>query len=251
MKSITMLAALIGLAWCPPQDPPAGPKEEIFAAARKLAEQDTYAWSLEIDRRDVAKVSPGASQPILPMIVSIAGRSAKSGFVILKQTRMANVQAVSAILKGTRAVLETMDGWKLSGDLDPEKDVNARFFAGVLPYYPAPTEEVKTLLEGVRELKEGPDGGRVGELSEAAARTQVERTLKGGGRKDPPEIKEPRGTVRFWIQDGLILKYDIATQAKVTVNDVEIVLKRTLTVKVKDVNTTPVPVPEEASKILR
>ena len=67
---------------------------------------------------------------------------------------------------------------------------------------------------------------------------------------DALEVSDAKGSVKFWLKDGSLSKYEYTVQGTVTVNgdDHDVNLKNT--VEIKDVGTTKVTVPEEAAKKL-
>jgi hypothetical protein len=72
-----------------------------------------------------------------------------------------------------------------------------------------------------------------------------------GGGQNAPEIAGAKGSVKFWIKDGLISKYEFNVQGKVTFGDQKREINRTTTVEIKDVGTTKVELPDEAKAILK
>ena len=56
------------------------------------------------------------------------------------------------------------------------------------------------------------------------------------------------GSVKFWVKDGQLAKYQYKVQGTVTFNGEDREVERTTTVEIKDVGTTKVEVPDEAKK---
>jgi len=58
--------------------------------------------------------------------------------------------------------------------------------------------------------------------------------------------------VKFWIKGGLLTKYEFNLKGKMTVGDEkkEVDLSRTVTIEIKDVGSTKLTLPEEATKKL-
>ena len=71
-----------------------------------------------------------------------------------------------------------------------------------------------------------------------------------GSAGDGPAVSNPKGSVKFWIKDGALTKYEFKVQGKVTFNNNDMDVDRTTTTEVKDIGTTKVTVPEEAKKKL-
>jgi hypothetical protein len=87
-------------------------------------------------------------------------------------------------------------------------------------------------------------------LSEAAVKDLL---LFGGRRREgqeAPKIEGAKGSVKFWIKDGVLTKYETKVQGKVTAGDRENDVDRTTTVEIKDAGTTKLEVPDEAKQKL-
>ncbi|HXU76495.1 MAG TPA: hypothetical protein VN794_07995, partial [Methylomirabilota bacterium] len=66
----------------------------------------------------------------------------------------------------------------------------------------------------------------------------------GGGAS----ASKASGSVKFWVKDGQLAKYQYKVQGTVTFNGEDREVERTTTVEIKDVGTTKVEVPDEAKK---
>ena len=62
--------------------------------------------------------------------------------------------------------------------------------------------------------------------------------------------KDPKGSVKFWLKDGVVVKFEFKVQAKVDFNGNEMDVDRATTVEIKDVDSTKVNIPEAAKKKL-
>ena len=62
------------------------------------------------------------------------------------------------------------------------------------------------------------------------------------------EPKNPKGSVKFWLKDGALVKFEVKVEAKMEFNGNEFDASRTTTTEIKDVGTTKVKVPEAAKK---
>ena len=60
----------------------------------------------------------------------------------------------------------------------------------------------------------------------------------------------PKGSVKFWLKEGALSKYELKVTGKVEVNGNERDLDRATTTEIKEVGTTKVNVPEAAKKKL-
>jgi hypothetical protein len=105
------------------------------------------------------------------------------------------------------------------------------------------------LAEQAKELKKDGDA-LAGDLTEAGAKSLMTWGGRGGGGT-PPEVNGAKGSVKFWVKDGVIAKYQFKVQGTVKRNDNDQEIDRTTTVEIKDVGTTKIEVPEDARKKLQ
>ena len=82
----------------------AGPKEDVKAAAAKLAEAPCYAWKATTEM-------PGGNFTPAP----ISGKCEKGGYAVVTQTREGNTSM--AVMKGEKGVVKTDEGWKTAEEL--------------------------------------------------------------------------------------------------------------------------------------
>ncbi len=110
-----------------------------------------------------------------------------------------------------------------------------------------PAETAQELASKAGELKKDPDGVYSGDLTAEGAKELFGRL----GRR-AAEAKETKGSVKFWIKDGLLTKYEFNLKGKMTVGDDkrEVDVSRTVTVEIKEVGSTKVSLPEAATKKL-
>jgi len=123
-----------------------------------------------------------------------------------------------------------------------------RFLARMLENYKTPDAEAEDLLGKVKSLSL-TDDVYSGSLTEEGAKSLLRF---GGGRAggNGPEISGAKGTVKFWVKDGMLSKYQVKVQGTVSFNGNDRDVDRTTTVEVKDVGATKVEVPAEAAKKL-
>ena len=67
---------------------------------------------------------------------------------------------------------------------------------------------------------------------------------------ESPTVSNANGSVKFWLKDGVLSKYEIKVKGTVSFNGNEFDNDRTTTVEIKDVGSTKVEVPAEARKKL-
>lgn len=165
------------------------------------------------------------------------------------------------------------------GQRDP-----AAFFARAVKGLKLPAAEAEGLVDKVTELRKAEDGSYTGDLTEEGAKELLSRGGRGGGRSGggaeggsegdgaergddaggggagvPPaagdggrslNVTDAKGTATFWVKDGMLEKYSFNVQGQMTFGQREIAMNRTTTVEIREVGTTKVEVPEEATALL-
>jgi hypothetical protein len=152
-----------------------------------------------------------------------------------------------AVKKGDKGAIKTPDGWQslseaASGDPGP-----ATYMARRLQTFKAPAAQVEELADKVKELKKDGDVYS-GELTAEGAKSQLMFGGRGGG--NAPEISGAKGSVKFWVKDGVLSKYEIKVQGKVSFNGNDRDVDRTTTIEIKGIGSTKVQVPDDAKKKL-
>lgn len=211
-------------------------KDEVVAAAKKLAEQPNYSWKMTV------ATPGGGGGRFRPGPVE--GKTEKGGPMSLSISGQENTW--EAVLKGEKGAIKTDSGWKsLSEAADEEGPV--RFVSFMLRNYKTPAAQAEELAGGTKELKQA-DGVYSGDLTEDGAKQLLRfRGRQGGGG---PEISGAKGSAKFWLKDGMLTKYQFSVQGTVSFNGNDREVNRTTTVEIKDVGATKVAVPEDASKKL-
>jgi len=212
------------------------PKDDIKSAAKKLAEKSNYSWKTTVES---AGGGGGRGRP-----GPTDGKTEKDGVTFLSFTRGDNT--IDAVLKGGKGAVKTADGWKsLSEAAEGEGGQGnpSRGIARMLPNFKTPAAQAEDLTSKVRELKKA-DEGYSGELTEEGAKELLTFGGRGGG--NAPSISGAKGSVKFWVKDGVLAKYEFKVQGKVTINGSDRDVDRTTTIEIKDVGSTKVEVPEGA-----
>jgi hypothetical protein len=242
-KRIVSLLAVTALV-CSAQA--AEPKELVESAVKALKEKANYTWTT---KSEIANSQFPA--------MTTKGKNEKDGFTLI--TAEGPNGEMQAVKKGDKGVVKTDEGWKTAEELRQggQGGGPGRGFSGRLLTALAPVEDVEELLKGVKELKAGENGVYSGDLTEQAAKDRASffgrrRGTQGGGGGGftPPEPKDAKGSVQFWIKDGALTKYELKTSAKITFQDEERDMDRTATTEISDVGSTKVEVPEDAKKKL-
>ena len=209
-------------------------KEDVQAAAKKLADAPSYAWTTKTEGGFFGGTSEGKAE--------------KDGFVVVKITFQDNT--AEAVKKGEKGAVKTDSGWKSfeeaaeSGDQgQPNRE---RFIAMMMRNYKAPAAVVEQILAGSKDVKQSGDAFEA-ELTEQGAKDM----LRFGGRRggtNAPEISGAKGTAKFWMKEGSLSKVEYRLQGSINFNGQDRDIDRTTTIEIKDVGSAKVEVPEEARK---
>jgi hypothetical protein len=213
----------------------ADPKADVKAATKKLGANYSFTSTPKMDGGPGGgNFRPGPTE----------GQVA-DGFIYLKSSF--GERTIESVIKGDKAATKGEDGWQNVDELEG----NRAFMARRLKTYKAPQNEAAELADKAKSLKK--DGDAIsGDLSEDA----VKDLLSFGGRRPNadnaparPAPKDAKGSVKFWIKNGALTKYEYNVQGKITGrDDQEFNINRTTTVEIKDVGTTKLSAPEEGKK---
>jgi len=209
-------------------------KDEVSAAAKKLAEQDNYSWKSTVEFGNFT----GGTE----------GKKEKDGLVSLSMEFGDN--KTEAFLKGDKGSVKTQDeGWQSLEELKASAGTEPgprQFLLRRLQSFKAPAEEVADLVTKSKEIKKQGDTYS-GELTEAGAKELLSFGRRGGANAEP---KNAKGSVKFWLKDGMLSKYEVNVQGTVNFGGEDRDVDRTTKFEVKSVGTTKVEVPEAAKKKL-
>jgi hypothetical protein len=237
MKKHLLLSALLALTG-PLLAADSSPKDDVQAAAKKLADADNYTWTSTVEFTG-GRFRPGPT----------TGKINKEGLILLSMTRGDNT--IEAVVKGDKGAVKTQDGWQSFAEMAANQDQprRGRFMARMLRNYKAPAAEITDLLGKVKDLQSA-DGVCSGALTEDGAKQLLSfrRGGRRGGGGNGPEISGAKGTVKFWVTDGALTKYQIHVQGTISFNGNDRDIDRTTTVEIKDVGSTTLSVPDEAAK---
>ncbi|HTH46318.1 MAG TPA: hypothetical protein VMB21_02280 [Candidatus Limnocylindria bacterium] len=227
---LTSLAAALALSACL-----ADAKEDVKAAAQKLAEAANYSWTA------TTEIEGGQFTP-----APVMGKAEKGGYAIVSSERDGNTS--TAVLKGDKGVLKTDDGWQTAEEIQAAAPGGGGGrFRGMLLRARVPAAEVGKLADKAKELK-AADGVVSGELTDEGAKEMASFGRRPGGQF--PEPKNAKASVKFWLKDGQLSKVQVRIFSTMNFNGEDRDFTRTTVYELKDVGTTKVEVPEEAKKKL-
>jgi len=203
------------------------PKDDIIAAAKKLGGQANYSWKTTVVVPESAQFKPGPTE----------GQTEKDGYTHL--TLSFGDNTTKAVLKGDKAAVTNPEGgWQSLADLD-NAEGPGRFLGRMIRNFKVPAAQAAELATAAKELKKEGDVYS-GDLTEDGAKAQFRFGT----------VSNPKGSVKFWVKDGALTKFEFKVTGKVDFNGNEFDVDRTSTIELKDVGTTKVTVPEEAKKKL-
>jgi hypothetical protein len=206
-------------------------KDDVTNAARKLGEQANYSWRTTIVVPDDAPFKPGPTD----------GKIEKDGFTWFSMSMFDN--KMEAVVKGKKGAIKQEGSWKSLEDFDKEEGF-ARMPAMIVRNMKTPTKEATELAAAAKELKKEGDIISGGLTEEGAKAMQTFHGPDGEG----PTVTDAKGSVKFWVKDGALTKYEFKLKGKINFNGNDFPNERTTTVEIKDAGTTKVEVPEEARK---
>src|SRR5262245_37951058 len=176
-------------------------KEEVTAAAKKLGQKENYSWKTTLDFGNFGTTTEGkANQDGLACLSMTAGDNTREAF-----------------LKGGKAVVKLPEeGWQTLSELENTSSGSGRgrqFLVRRLQNFKTPAEEAANLVSKTKELKKDEDVYS-GELTDAGAKELLTFGRRRGA--DAPEPKNAKGSVKFWIKDGVLTKYEFKQSGTVT-----------------------------------
>ena len=235
MKRMTVFALITFAAAAALLAAESSAKETVTGAAAKLAQQGSYSWNATTEFGNFTSTSKGKTQ--------------KDGLVGFSMTFGENT--IEAFLKEGKAAVKTGDqDWQSLAELASAAGSEPgprQFLLRRLQNFKAPAADAGDLAGKAKDLKKDGEA-YASDLTEAGAKD----LLSLGGRRaaNAPEPKNAKGSVKFWIKDGLLAKYELKLQGTVPFNGEERDMDRTTTLEIKDVGTTKVDVPDAAKKKL-
>jgi hypothetical protein len=207
----------------------AASRDDLAAAIKKLADGGGYSWKTT------------SESPQFNMGPTV-GKIDKDGCALVSRTWGDNT--IQSVHHGEKAATETQDGWRSLAELVADQaDNRGRFRARMLSNFEAPSVEAGELLKATSDVALS-DGAYSASLSEAKVKDLMTFRARGGG--EGPEIKGAKGSVKFWVENGMLKKYQYSVQGTMNWNNEDREIDRTTTVEISNVGSTKVEVPEAA-----
>jgi len=209
----------------------ADPKGEVLEAIKKVAAQSGYGWSYKL--KTEGSESARRNGPI-------EGKTEKDGYTYLKGSTVETTYEVAT--KGEKMVVNYNGDWLSTAEIGENNGAIKRLKA-----LKKPVDEAESLIGKAPELKKESDGLYSGDMAPDAA-----KALFGLLGRRAAEAPEAKGSVKFWVKDGQLTRYEVTVRGTITVGEDkrEVDISQTANVELKDIGTTTVSLPEEARKKL-
>jgi hypothetical protein len=209
----------------------ASPKDEVTAAAKKLGDAANYSWKTTVVVPEGSQFRPGPTE----------GKTEKDGYTYVKSSFGDNTS--ETVIKGDKGALTNQDGaWQSVADAEKEEGFG-RFRAAMARNFKTPAAQAAELAAGAKSLtKEGDVYS--GDLTEDGAKNALTMGRRGTGMS----ASNAKGSVKFWVKDGVLTKYEYKVQGTISFNGNDRDVDRATTVEIRDVGSTTVTVPEQAKK---
>ena len=211
----------------------AAPKDDVLAGAKKI-DGKSYNW--------VTTNASGGG----PFSGSSTGKAAADGLVVVSMTMMDNT--IEIVKQGAKTAIKGEAGWQSLAEVSNDEGPG-RFMAMMAEGIKAPAVEARELAEKVGELKL-VDGAYAGSFPVNVAK-DIAMPFRPPAGMEAPAVSDAKASVKFWLTDGVLVKYELTTSAKINFNGEDRDMGRTTTVEIKDVGTAKVEVAEGAKAKLK
>ena len=209
-----------------------GPLKDAIA---KLKAEPNYSWTVKTEL-------PSMGFTPEPMQC----RTEKDGYMFL--TEDMNGNTAQAAFKGDKAALKLEDAWQ-AGDAVDQTAMNGWWLALTR----SAADEAADLVSKAKELKPGADGLWSGDLTEAGAADLLNFGRRPGATNAPPPPKNAKGSVKLWVKDGELIKFESHLQGSVSFAPGQdpMDMETIRTAEIHDQGKTKVDVPAEAKAKLQ
>jgi hypothetical protein len=237
MKTHAMLGILTLLA----SPVMAADSPDIISAAQALADKPSYSWNQTVVVPPDSQFQPGPTD----------GKLQKDGPILVSTSFGGNDMKYA--IKGTNGVIYSDDnGWQSLSELDPQGP--GRFMGRMIQNFQSPAQQATNLLASVKELTKDGDVYS-GDMTADGAKTMLMMRRRGGGGGpgggEPPTVSDAKGTVKYWVTDGVLTKYEFHVTGTVSFNGNDNQMDRDTTVVISNIGSTTVDLPDDAKKKLQ
>ncbi|MBI3874486.1 MAG: hypothetical protein HY300_00635 [Verrucomicrobia bacterium] len=239
MKKLFLLTAAGCLAGALATSAADSPKDSVKSAAKKLGDT-SYSFTSNTQNQGGGGGGGGKGKGFGGGITE--GKVADG---VMYLSRAIQDNTIEAYRKGDKGVVKTQEGWRTADELRQAAQgggggKGAFFTIGLLATQP-PAMQAARLADEAKELKEA-DGAITGELTTDGAKALASFGGRGG---QGPQVEGAKGSVKFWVKDGALTKYEYNVQGAMSFNGNDITINRTTTIEIKNVGSTKVMVPDD------
>jgi hypothetical protein len=211
----------------------ADPKDDLAAAMGKLADAPSYSWTTTTAAG--GNFTPGPAE----------GKTQKDGLTSVSVSFQDN--AIDIYMKGDKVVVKTDSGFQTLDEIQAAGGFNPAMF--IARGIKLPAEQLKGWSDKLQNIALA-DGVYSADLNDDSAKELLTFRRPAGAAGDaappPPVVKDAKGSVKFWVADGAVTKYELHLTGTRTFNDQDMAVDRTTTTEIKDVGATKVDVPDDA-----
>jgi len=236
----------------------AADKDDVGAAIAKLAAADNYSW-----KTSVSNVPPpdaagggGGRRGGRGFGGTSSGKAQKDGLLYVNMPGRGGV--TEGYVKGTKGAIKAGDDGAWASFAEATADDGnggfnpATFAARRLQTTKSPADTAKDLLDKVKSVTKADDA-YTADLTEDGAKSFMTMGFAGFGRGggaggNGPDISGAKGSVKFWVKDGVLVKYETHIEGTMSFGGNDRPLNTITTVDITDVGATKIEVPDDAKK---
>lgn len=248
-----MIATLV-LALAAAAPAMADDKDDLKAAAKKLADAPNYSWTTTI-KNNAENAAPGGAPAGRFGGGPIEGKAEKDGvtYVQMKQGET----SFEAAFKGEKFAMKVKDVWMGAGDIpgagaggQQGRPDPSMFMSRMLKNIKPGAAGIADAIDKLQNVKSEGGGVYTGEFTPEGAKDQLSPKVEGAPAQFTPTWTDTKGSIKIWVKDGSIVKVESTLQGKMTLGQREREVNRTATTEIKDVGSTKIELPDDAKKKL-
>ncbi len=216
----------------------AGSRDKIINAAKQLADKNNYSWDVTVTNLNSRRFHFGPNE----------GKIEKGGYTWYSIKMNDNTTEI--LMQGTNAAVKPPDNsWETRAEATQGSDEPgpAMFLARMLDNFQTPPQQAEDLASKTKDIQK-KDGIYTGDLTDSGAQDLL--SWRRGSHGNGPSVSNAKGWVKFWVEHGLLTKYQFNLQGTLNFSDNDFNVNRTTTVEIKDVWSTRITPPDEAKKKL-
>jgi hypothetical protein len=223
-------------------------RTELIQAAKTLDEQANYSWDTTVKVPEGTRFPPGPT----------TGRTEKD--VIVASTSRGQTTTEIVIVGDKAAATDRNGEWQTLDEIERAPGFG-RFTAAMVRSLKTPAREALDVVDGLTGIRKDGDSF-VGDLTEegakelAAASSGFGRRGGRGGRGGQgggagSNVIFAKASARFWVKQGMLVRFEETLDASIDFNGNELVVERTTTTVVKDIGSTKIEIPAAANAKLQ